>query len=465
MRRARILASIYGSLGLTLALSCGAPSRAPAPAGPRRITAKALAEPGLSALPLAPSAPPPSRCLDPAARKPTPHTRYPFGMLQSPMTEQVVYRISAMRASSTGRRNVFMKVGDSITISNHFLKCFVEDTVDLGDYPHLEATLKFFGEVPLGPPKTSFDRASMATCVGWTARDPRLGGPSPLDKEIAGTRPGFAIIMFGTNGSNLDGIFAFERDLLADIDLLLDRGIIPLMSTVPPKIGKPESMAAIPEMNVIVRAIAQARQVPLMDFNLALQHLPDWGLAEDGVHPRPYLKKYVAHGCWLNADALQAGMNVRNLVTLTALDRVRRFVLEKEAPEPEPPALQGHGTSACPWVVDRLPFVDAADTTEGDDASRPGTGCRGRAAGALELVYSIRVDRPGRVRVRLFTNPGVVLQLYWMNDRSPSRCVAEGDREMELQVEAGLHRLVVSTVSSNGPPRPGGYRLTVVPVD
>lgn len=439
MRRVRAFLAAFGSLGLTIALSCG--SMQPAPAPRAKSAPIATPAPSLSSPPQVASAPASSRCSDTSSRKPSPRTRYPFGQLQSPMTRQVIDRLAAVRASSTGRPNVFMKVGDSITISNHFLKCFIEDQVNLGEYQHLEATRKFFSQVPLGPPKTSFDRASMATCVGWTARDPRLGGPSPLDKEIAGTRPGFAVIMFGSNGSKVSAIPAFERDLLADIDLLLERGIIPLMSTVPPKLGKPESMAAIPEMNVIVRAIAQARQVPLMDFSLALEHLPDKGLADDGVHPRPYLKKYVAHGCWLTAEALQAGMNVRNLVTLTALDRVRRFVLDKEAPEPEPPPIEGDGTSACPWVVERLPFVDVAE----------GSG----------NAYSIRVDRPLRVRARVFTEPGISPHLCWMSVRSSTGCEAEGDREVELQAEAGGHRLIVDAPSA----RASAYRLTIAVVD
>lgn len=55
----------------------------------------------------------------------------------------------------------------------------------------------------------------------------------------------------------------------------------------------------------------------------------------DGVHlassggatPRP---------CDLGPRALQKGMNVRNLLTLEALDRMRRFVVLGEAPEREP---------------------------------------------------------------------------------------------------------------------------------
>jgi hypothetical protein len=38
----------------------------------------------------------------------------------------------------------------------------------------------------------------------------------------------------------------------------------------------------------------------------------------------------------MTGEALQKGMNVRNLMVLQALDRARRFLVEGEAPEAEP---------------------------------------------------------------------------------------------------------------------------------
>lgn len=357
-------------------------------------------------------------------------TRYPPNATYSPMSPAVVQRLKTVLEKSPGRRNVFMKVGDSMTISNHFLKCFAEDSIDLGAHGHLEGTRRFFNQVAVGPPKTSFNRASLSNRVGWTAADPRRGSPSPLELEITGTRPAFAVIMFGSNGSRLDVVHAFEHDLLADVDLLLGRGIIPLMSTIPPKINKPESMAAIPDMNAIVRAIAQSRQVPLMDYYAALQGLPDFGLALDGVHPQPYVVQWKAHGCWLNDVALQSGMNVRNLLVLSSLDRVRRFLLDGEPPEPEPMDLQGEGTTACPWRIDGLPFADAAELAGSD------------------VVYEVHLDRATSLRIRAFADAGGSVGYQWMNEHSSITTT-------EIDAAAGTFRLVLTGS--------GRYRLTVVP--
>jgi hypothetical protein len=73
-----------------------------------------------------------------------------------------------------------------------------------------------------------------------------------------------------------------------------------------------------------------------MDLHAALLPLKGHGLSADGIHLQVAATESSPHGCWLTSDALQRGMNLRNLITLTALDRARRFLLEGEAPEPDP---------------------------------------------------------------------------------------------------------------------------------
>jgi hypothetical protein len=73
-----------------------------------------------------------------------------------------------------------------------------------------------------------------------------------------------------------------------------------------------------------------------MDLHAALLPLPRHGLVGDGIHLSAFWKDQAPHACWLSGEALQKGMNVRNLVTLQALDRARRFVVGDETPEAEP---------------------------------------------------------------------------------------------------------------------------------
>jgi len=386
--------------------------------------------------------------------------RYRVGPLYSPLTRSVVDRLKAVLAKSKGRPNVFQKVGDSITISNHFMKCFVEDELNLGAYQDLEPTFRFFNQVYLLKPKTSFDRASMSTRVGWTARDVRHGSPSPLEKEWIGTRPGFAFLMFGTNDATLKGVREFEREMMKNVDWLLNHGVIPLMSTVPPKLKHPESSAAIPDINAIVRVIAQARQLPLMDYHRALQAVPAYGLQDDGVHPKPYVVGFsVAHGCWLTPEGLQWGMNVRNLLGLTTLDRMRRFVVENAEPEPDTAGLAGEGSAQSPWEIDDLPFVDVGRAGHG--AASPGP-CE--TNGSATVVYRVDLPAPVRFRARVFGDPGVEVRVSWATEGQDARCLARAETDIEVSAPEGPSRLVVSSRPSTNGNAPGTWRLIVVPV-
>src|SRR5262249_47411877 len=99
------------------------------------------------------------------------------------------------------------------------------------------------------------------------------------------------------------------------------------------RLDHPAAGRRVAELNAIVKRIAQTRGVPLIDLNAALAPLPRQGLVADGIHLAAAHVGGAPHPCWFSDGALSSGMNVRNLVTLQALDRARRFLLEGEEPE------------------------------------------------------------------------------------------------------------------------------------
>src|SRR6185503_9491321 len=107
---------------------------------------------------------------------------------------------------------------------------------------------------------------------------------------------------------------------------------VPVLTTIPPRTDAPAMAARVPVLNAIVRELAEERQVPLLDLEAALERLPGKGLMTDGIHLQPY-GGLRPRPCAFDERGLQKGMNVRNLLTLQALDRMRRFVVEDEAPE------------------------------------------------------------------------------------------------------------------------------------
>jgi hypothetical protein len=256
--------------------------------------------------------------------------------LHSPMTPAVVARLKGVLAASGGARDAFVKIGDSNTANPLFSNCLAGKDVELGERAALETTRAFFSARKVDARRTSFDRASEAATAGWLAGQALAGEPSPLVREVAAVKPAFAVIMLGTNDDRPIGLDAFARNLTEVVDRALALGVVPLMSTLPPRDDAPGAARRIPEMNRTIRAIAEIRQVPLMDLNAALLPLPRHGLVSDGIHLSTVWEGAMPRPCRLTGEGLQKGMNVRNLLVLTALDRARRFLLQDEAPEAEP---------------------------------------------------------------------------------------------------------------------------------
>jgi hypothetical protein len=253
--------------------------------------------------------------------------------IHSPMTSAIVARLRAVLASARGAKDAFIKVGDSNTANPSFLSCFAGRDVELGEHASLEGTRRFFSTRRLDALHGAFDRISISASSGWITRQPLAGDPSPLVREIAAASPAFAVVMLGTNDNRPNGMDAFVEALPRVVDTLLARGVIPLLSTIPPRADAPAMRARVPELNRVIRALAASRQIPLMDLYSALISLPRHGLVADGIHLASAWQHGTPKPCHLTGDALQNGMNMRNLVTLQALDRARRFLVEGEAPE------------------------------------------------------------------------------------------------------------------------------------
>jgi hypothetical protein len=389
-------------------------------------------------------------------------TRYPAGVLHSAMSPAVVDRLSLVLSSGGQRPAVFAKVGDSITADTHFLSCFAGTDLMLQASSGDEPTRQYFTATDLGG-TTSFDRTSLAAGVSWHATT-ELVSPSPLTEEVDAIQPGFAVMMLGTNDTdptNSNALYAFESALTADVDALLARGVVPLISSIPPRGDDATANAMVPEMNAVVRAIAQHRQIPYMDFWQTLIALPSYGLGADGVHPQVYVSGSV-HGCWFTDPALQFGVNQRNKLVLDALDRVKRAVVDGTLSEAAPPPLAGSGTWTDPYVVDALPFVDAADTTLSTTSMVDVYSCAPQNEGGPEIVYRIDVTQPATLRARVFVDSGVDVDLQWLSAPDGNSCISRADKTIDLAATPGTYWLSVDSYVSSGVVKAGAYRLTVL---
>ena len=397
-----------------------------------------------------------------SAPEPTGSIRYPADARHSPLAKSVIERLTGILAASPGRHDIFAKVGDSNTVNTGFLRCLASADLKLAAHAALEPTRAFFAATLADGIRTSFDRTTLAAKVGWTAGAVVTGDPTPLEQEVAVLHPAFAVVMLGTNDTTAQGIDPFSRNLLRVVDEAVGLGVIPLLTTIPERADTAEAKALVPEMNAVVRAVAQARQVPLMDLEGALRDLPGYGLISDGIHLDSYVSGGV-HACWFDEAGLSEGMNRRNLLTLEALDRARRFLLEGEAPEPRPADLVGRLLREQPFGIDALPFVDDRDTSLSVTSSAKMYSCASADESGPEVVYRLKLSEPTDLRIRVFDDANTDIDIQFMADPGgAAHCLARADKVLDVTAGPGTYWISADTYAGSGKSATGAYLLTVV---
>jgi hypothetical protein len=342
---------------------------------------------------------------------------------------------------------VFAKVGDSITVDTDFLACFDGGSTDFSGRNDLAATVGYFmsGNAAGTSP---FARTSLSAKGGTTARDAMTGAPPPVEQELAAVNPRIAVVMFGTNEARYDWtIDEFGTHLWNLIDTTIENGVVPIMSTIPANTGYPAANARVPLFNRVIRAIAQGRGVPLVDFHRELDALANDGISSDGIHPT----SAPGGGCILTSAGLQYGYNVRNLITLEALGRTHA-ALAGTAADAAGATRAGSGTEGDPFVGS-FPLVDLGDTRTG--ASHVDHGC-GSASGH-EVAYRVSVSAATTLDAYLVDRSGTDVDVRILVGGT---CVAAGDGSASATVPAGNVTVLVDAHSASSE---GEFLLVIQP--
>lgn len=384
---------------------------------------------------------------------------YPYETRHSPIDPALANELRAVASAHPDRRDdVFAKVGDSITVSTAFLGCFTGGTVDLDGREALRASIDHFrvGDAAGTDP---FRRVSLAAGVGWSASRVRMGDPSPLDQELSALRPRFASLMYGTNDVGFVDVDAFGRNMTSIVDAMLAEGTLPILSSIPPRDDDAMADRRVPIFNGIVRALATSRGVPFVDLHRELVPLADHGLAGDGIHPQASMG-----GCVLTAAGLRAGTNVRNLLVLEALDRLRRVVVEGEdAIDTSTPRLDGTGTRDDPFVVDSLPFAAHLDTRTMGEALVARWDCSTADEGGSEVRYRFHLDARTSLSAVVSSGAGADLDVHVVPSGSARACIARDNRQVEIALDPGDYDLVIDTFRGASGALPGEGFVVLVP--
>lgn len=262
--------------------------------------------------------------------------------------------VMAVGQSKGKRLMVFSKIGDSITKSVNFLRDFGSTEAYALDSvnSYMTEIIGFYSSTEVGvqgTAKNSFNWDSLCAAGGWTTSSPFETNPGDANcrllMEINQVKPGLAIVMYGTNDiyhsllppDDPTGTFnIFKSNLNAIIATLEAEGVIPIMSTIPDRFDSSTLEALVPTYNEAIKEIARVHNVPVIDYWLALQSLPDKGInmdPDDLIHPSYFHDGAGYHSCDMTAARLRYGMNMRNKTVIDMLIKVKRIVFENGIPD------------------------------------------------------------------------------------------------------------------------------------
>lgn len=272
------------------------------------------------------------------------------------------------------RQGVFAKVGDSNTeFSPELYGLACRNPVALPKV--LRPTLNRYNRTRIANPRafddclpnTSFSRRSSAAQAGtfstwslspvanlpddgyWKKPEGCALDTAPLACELDATMPRYALVMLGTNDIGMDiyldtlpGSQSLTR-IRQVIRPILARGVVPVLSTIPPVVwGGPEGQATfdagVSRVNAAVWKLAKAYGLPMVNLWRAMQQpsMIDQGLSSDGLH----LSVFGADGAMVGnfpgpttmtdsvnftPAALRYGANRRNLILLKTLARLDKI--------------------------------------------------------------------------------------------------------------------------------------------
>jgi hypothetical protein len=210
----------------------------------------------------------------------------------------------------------FSKIGDCGSTPAWFLGDFDRGAryYSLGEYTELESVILSF--------QGSFARTSLAAKSGFNASsvfttlwaDPAQceSNETPLACEYRVHKPAFALITLGTN--DIWHQDTFEPQMRRIIEFSIETGVVPILST------KADNEEGDGSINATIAALAYEYDIPLWNYWLAVQSLPDQGLQEDGAHITWGPNRFD------DPKVMEKGWPVRNLTALQLLDQVLQAV-------------------------------------------------------------------------------------------------------------------------------------------
>jgi len=216
--------------------------------------------------------------------------------------------------------HAFSKIGDCGSTPTWFLGDFDRGPkfYDLGDYENLSAVIQeysgSFGRTSLAA-RSGFNASSLLVPL-WADRTFCESNEIPLACEYRNHKPVIAFIMLGAN--DVWHPDEFEPQMRRIIEYSIDNGVVPILST------KADNIEGNESINATITLLAREYEIPLWNYWLAIQALPNQGLQEDKVHLT------WGRSFFNDSETMLKAWPVRNLTALQVLEAIWNKVNEQE---------------------------------------------------------------------------------------------------------------------------------------
>ncbi|PID85702.1 MAG: hypothetical protein CSB13_06720 [Chloroflexi bacterium] len=214
----------------------------------------------------------------------------------------------------------FSKLGDSTSLNPNFLGRFDDPAnVNLGQYDYLQPTIDHF--------TGHFSRYGVSAKNGlhsWSVFDPLWAdkkwcqaNEDVLNCEFRLNNPSIIFVRLGSNDAGSpDG---YRYNMKQVIETSIENGVIPVLVT---KADRFEGEGNI--NNNILRELAIELSVPILEFDIVSETLPNRGLKPNDVH----MEEMIAPHDFTMPETMQSGHAVHDLIALMMLDELRQIMVQ-----------------------------------------------------------------------------------------------------------------------------------------
>jgi lysophospholipase L1-like esterase len=173
---------------------------------------------------------------------------------------------------------------------------------------------------------------SYTACGGIRADEMLAGGKNGLPSLAAlleRYRPQAVVLMLGTNDASAGrDVAAYRADMEKAVDLMLARGVVVILSTIPPHPGRG---ALARSYNEELRSLARARKLPLIDYDREIlgRRPDDWDgtlLGKGDVHPTAERAGVRPTSAPTAENLRESGYLLRGWLSVRKIAEVRRAV-------------------------------------------------------------------------------------------------------------------------------------------